>query len=63
MYIYVYVYIYMYAYTISSLSIHLFRDTSFFHILAIINNAVRNRGVHISFLIRVFLFFGKILRS
>ena len=45
------------------LSIHLFKDTSYFHILAIINNAVMNIGMHISFLIRVFLFFGKILRS
>ena len=33
------------------------------HILAIINSAVMNIGVHVSFQISVFIFFGYILRS
>ena len=33
------------------------------HILAIVHNAAKNKRVHISFLIRVFLFFAQIIRS
>ena len=38
----------------SAISGHL----AFFSILAIINNAAMNIGVHISFLVSVFIFFG-----
>ena len=33
------------------------------HILAIVHNAAKNKRVHISFLISVFLFFAQIIRS
>ena len=52
--------VYMYHFFIhSSISGHV----GFFHILAIVTNAAVNIGVHLYFLISVFVFFGKIFRS
>ena len=34
-----------------------------FHILAIVNNAAMNTGVHVSFQVSVFVFFASISRS
>ena len=51
LYIYVYKYIHIFF-------IHLLMDTGGFYILAIVNNATMNIGVHISFQISVFIFFG-----
>ena len=52
-------------YTTPFLSIHPLMDTwmGCFHILAIVNNAVLNIGVHASFRINVFIFFRYIPRS
>ena len=44
-------------------SIHLLMNTGCLHILAIVNNAAMNVGVHVSFLICVFVFFRYISRS
>ena len=55
---------YIYKYPTSSLSVHLSVNIRFLPVLATVNNASMNTGVHISFLITVFVFFfGKIPRS
>ena len=55
----VYLVFYPFFFTLSSIDGHL----GLFHILVIVNNAVINIGVHVSFLISVFIFFRKIPRS
>ena len=47
----------------TSLSIHLLMHTGCFHILATVYNAAINIGVHISFQVNAFLFFGYIPKS
>ena len=54
---------YICIYNTSSLSIHLLMNTGFFHILVIVDDAIMNTGVHISFQISVFVFFGHKPRS
>ena len=69
-YIYVYIYIYIYIHTHTYIYIyHVFIHSSVevrlgcFHILAIINNAALNIGVHVSFQISVFIFFNYITKK
>ena len=56
-------YVYMYHIFFIHSSVH--EPLGFFHILAIVDNAVMNIGVHVSFEIRGFLFFcfGYVPRS
>ena len=56
---------YVYIYVYSIFFIHLSVDEHFgcFHILAIVNNAAVNIGVHVSLQVSVSFFFGYILRS
>lgn len=60
--IYTHIYRLSYLYIhISSLSVHLFLgDLDCFLIMAVVNNDAMNNGVHISFQIAVFIFFGYI---
>ena len=39
------------------------RHSSCFHVLAVLNNAAMNTGVHVSLLITVFIFSGYMLKS
>ena len=50
---------YLFIFIHSSINGHIGR----FPILAIVNNAAINISLHTSFLVSVFVFFGKILRS
>ena len=56
-------YIFIYMCTYVCVSVCVCGCLGCFHILAVINNAVMNVGVHISFWISVFIFFGWIPRS
>ena len=58
MYVCLYTYIYIYYIYIPHLLIHSYVDghLSCFHVLAIINSAAVNTGVHVSFQTRVFIF-------
>ena len=55
--------LYVCIYNTSSLSIHMLTNTGFFHILVIVDDAIRNTGMHASFQISVFIFFGHKPRS
>ena len=52
------VYIYIYIYHIFFIHSFINRPLGCFHILAIVNNAAMNTGVHVCFQVTVFIFFG-----
>ena len=63
MYIFIYMFInikiyILYIYHIFFIHSSINRHLGFFHILAIVNNAAMNKGMHICFQVSVFVFFG-----
>ena len=59
--VYIYVFVHIHHIFLSQLSVHGY--FSCFHVLAVVNSAAVNIGVHVSFQIRVFLFSRNIPRS
>ena len=50
--------IYMYMCVCVCVCVYIYIYLGCFHILVIINNAIMNIGIHISFLISIFVLFG-----